>query len=89
MSYYDQASIERLANAISNIYAAAAGYAGDGPNVEVVRDFGKELDSRNIALTFIGEEFTWIFDRSKSTFSVRLGGQRPPGVTLQIWKPAG
>lgn len=75
---YDQALLGRFANAISNIYEAGAGDAGNDPDVEVVRVFGKRLEARNIAVTFIGDEFTWIFERSKSTFIGGPDAHEPP-----------
>jgi hypothetical protein len=75
---YDPACMDRFANAVSNIYAAGGGDAGDDPDVDVVRVVGRELEARNIAVTFIGEEFTWIFDRSTSTFIGRAGAKQPP-----------
>jgi hypothetical protein len=68
---YDQRLLGSFANAISNIYEAGGGDAGDDPDVEVVRVFGKRLEALNVAVTFIGDEFAWIFDRSTSTF---IGG---------------
>lgn len=75
---YDQALLSRFANAISNIYEAGGGDAGADPDMAVVRVFGRELEARNIAVTFIGDEFTWIFDRSKSTFTGGPDARVPP-----------
>jgi hypothetical protein len=75
---YDQPLLDRFASAISNIYEARAGDAGDDPEVDVVRAFGMELEARNIAVAFIGEEFTWIFDRSTSTFAGGHDAHEPP-----------
>jgi hypothetical protein len=75
---YDQLLLDRFANAISNIYEAGAGDASDDPDVDVVREFGKALEARDIAVTFIGEEFTWIFDRTTSTFAGGPSALEPP-----------
>ena len=39
----------------------------DREELDVISAFAVKLEARNIALTFIGEGFTWIFDRSTST----------------------
>jgi hypothetical protein len=75
---YDQQLLDRFANAISNSYEAGAGDAGDDSDVEVVCAFGRELEARDIAVTFIGEEFAWIFDRSTSTFAGGADAHQPP-----------
>jgi len=83
---YDHLLLDRFANAISNIYEAGGGDAGDDPDVDVVRAFGKELEARNIQVTFIGDEFTWIFDRSTSTF---IGGPDAHEPSVPILTAAG
>jgi hypothetical protein len=75
---YDQPLLDRFANAISNIYEAGGGDAGTDPDVDVVRVFGQALEARNTAITFIGDEFTWIFRRSTSTFTGGPGAHEPP-----------
>jgi hypothetical protein len=75
---YDQPLLDRFANAISNVYEAAAGDTRTDPDVDIVRAFGRKLEARNIAVTFIGEEFTWIFDRSTSTFTDGPDAHKPP-----------
>ena len=59
---------------LTNALAEACGDGGGGgrdnrEELDLIGAFAVELEAQNIALTFIGGGFTWIFDRSTSTFS--------------------
>jgi hypothetical protein len=78
---------------LTDAFAEGCGDGGgasrdDREELDLIGAFAVELEARNIALTFIGEGFTWIFNRSTSTFSGR-GTRRQPLVPIMSVAHAG
>lgn len=81
---YSQWSLNVIANAVATVYENPDLDAGSSGDVEVIRALGEELETRNIGLTFIGDRFTAMFDRSKSTFHSFGNGCVPSVPVLNV-----
>lgn len=63
----DRSCIDQIASAVMSVYVTPGGDPGSRSDVEVIRRVSEDLEQRNIALNFIGEQFAWLFDPSAIT----------------------